>query len=417
MREHARVLAVDDSATQLEELRLVLESAGFEVATARDGRAALERLAQPPPVDLVISDVLMPEVTGYELCRRIKDDVRWRHVPVLLLTSLRDPVEVMHALECGADSFMGKPYNHDRLIARVGAVLEARRHRADGGAPDPAVIFRGERFTVPSDRPQILDLLISTFEDVVLKNQELLAAQDELAAKHEALLRAERQKEEFGALLVHDLKSPAAGIMMAAETRLRSAAVEGIERQLWSHVFVAAELIARMVQNLLDISRSEDGVMTLRRAPVDVPKVVATVQQLMTPLAGSRRQQIAVDARPDVPAVEADPELLRRVLQNLVDNAIRHSPPGSTVRIEAGSSDGFLCLRVRDEGPGVPVELRERIFDKYVRAARPRGEDEAFGKGLGLAFCRMAIEAHGGDIRVEDNQPTGSVFVARIPIS
>lgn len=411
-----RVLAVDDSVTQAEEVRVILESDGFVVDTASDGQTALDRLGASA-FDLVISDILMPGLTGYDVCRHMKNEPRWQGIPVLLLTSLKDPSEVMRALECGADSFLSKPYKPEHLISRVNHLLETRRERMEQRVSEPDVLFRGERFRVSSGKAQILGLLVSTFEDTVLRHQELIAARDELAAKHEELLRVQRQKEEFGALLVHDLKSPASGIMMAAQMRLRHSGIDGLERDLWNHVFAAAELITRMAQNLLDIVRSDDGVFAPRRTAVDVSKILGDVQHLMAPLAGSRRQRVSVDMKPGVPILQIDGELLRRVLQNLVDNAIRHSPAESSVRIEAESSDGFVCLRVRDEGPGVPRELRERIFDKYVRAGRPRGEDEAFGKGLGLAFCRMAVEAHGGRIWVENNQPAGSVFVARIPIA
>lgn len=413
----ARLLVVEDSATQAEELRLTLESAGFDVVMAADGQAALERLARSvTPFDLVVSDIVMPRLSGYELCRRIKADAVWKRIPVLLLTSLTDPIDVIHALESGADSFLSKPSEPEHLIARVNSLLENRRMRAEPGrAPGVSILFQGMRFTIGSDREQILDLLVSTFEDTVRKNQALMAARDALAAKHEALLRAERQKEELTALLVHDLKGPAAGIMMAAQSRLGAAGLPDGERELWDHVYAAAEVINRMVLNLLDIARSDDGVFAPRLGAVDAAAVVAEVRQLMKPLAQSRRQQVVVDARPGLPMLRADRDLVRRVLQNLLDNAIRHSPPGSSVAIEAEAADGAVWFRVRDHGPGIPTELRERIFDKYVRIATSRGDD-SFGKGLGLAFCRIAVEAHGGRISVEDNQPRGSVFIVRLPV-
>jgi signal transduction histidine kinase len=179
--------------------------------------------------------------------------------------------------------------------------------------------------------------------------------------------------------------------------------------------FEATRQINRMVLNLLDIAGSSDGVFAPRPATIDVPRLVEQVQQLMTPAAEGLGQEIRVEIRPALPPVQADPELLRRVLQNLVDNALRHSPQGNQVGIEADASDGVVVLRVRDCGPGVPAALRDRIFDKYVRIAGRSGEGGAPGKGLGLAFCRMAVEAHGGRIWVEDNQPRGSVFVVTIP--
>ena len=234
---------------------------------------------------------------------------------------------------------------------------------------------------------------------------------------HEELQRIERQKEELAALVVHDLKSPAAGIMMMAQAQLRRAGLSDADRTLWNLVFASAQVINRMVLNLLDIASSADGVFAITPATVDVSTVVTAADQLMTPVAESLGQRIEVRLAPGIPPLQADPELLRRVLQNLLDNALRLSPRGSTVVMAAEASDRAVTFRVSDRGPGVPPELKERIFDKYVRIARqPRpGQGPSFGKGLGLAFSRIAVEAHGGRIFVEDNVPSGSTFAVEIP--
>jgi signal transduction histidine kinase len=324
-------------------------------------------------------------------------------------------VHVRQALTIGV--FLSKPCEPEHLIARVNGLLESRRLRAVArGASGIDILFNGQHFSIPSDKEQILDLLVSTFEDMVRKNQEILAGRDALAAKHEQLLRLEQQKEELSALVVHDLKSPAAGIMMAAQSRLKTSDLSDVERQLWGLVYTSAEVINRMVLNLLDIAGSSDGVFAPQPANVDVPKLVREVQQLMTPVAESLKHQIAVDVASELPRLQADPELLRRVLQNLLDNALRHSPPGEPIRLEADGADGVIRFRVRDRGPGIPQALRERVFDKYVRVGESRGAAGSVGKGLGLAFCRIAVEAHGGRIWVDDNPPQGSVFTVQIPI-
>jgi signal transduction histidine kinase len=230
------------------------------------------------------------------------------------------------------------------------------------------------------------------------------------------LLRVQRQKEELTALLVHDLKGPAAGIMMSADMRLRSRDVSELDRELWGHVHTAAEAINRMVMNMLDIARSEDGVFTTSPAAVDVPALIADVQRLMLPLAKSREQRIEAIVAPDIPSLCADAEVLRRVLQNLVDNAIRHSPVRTTVRLEATLAGETVRIAVGDEGSGIPSELRDRIFQKYVRLGPAPGTDDTFGRGLGLAFCRMAVDAHGGQIDVSDNEPRGTVFTVALPV-
>lgn len=412
----ARVLVVEDSPTQAEEVRLILDAAGFQVETAPSAETAFDRLGQPADFDLVISDIVMPGLSGYDLCSRLKGQGATKRIPVLLLTSLTEPIDVIRALEAGADGFLSKPADPDQLIARVKWLLENRRLRAASRAASGTdIFFGGTRFTISSERQQILDLLVSTFEDAVRKNRELAAARDQLAEKHDALQRAERQKEELTALLVHDLKGPAAGIMMAAQSRLRGGGVDGTERELWTEVYAAADVINRMVLNLLDIARSEDGVFTVKPTPVDPAALVDEVRQLMAPLARGRQHDIVVRVAREIRPVRADRELLRRVLQNLIENAVRHSPPAAPVVVEAEASGGSIDFRVRDQGPGIPPELRARIFDKYVRLPSPQGASESFGKGLGLAFCRMAVEALGGRIAVEDNVPHGATFLVRLP--
>ncbi|MEK7865326.1 MAG: response regulator, partial [Planctomycetota bacterium] len=176
-----RVLVVEDSPTQAAELRLVLESAGFEVESAPDGEKGFE-LLQASKFDLVISDIVMPGISGYDLCRRIKSDLSRREVPVVLLTTLSDPLDIIQGLECGADNFITKPYEGDYLLSRVGTLMENKRLRNEGKLKvGVEVLFLGRKFTVTSDKEQILDLLITTFEDIVRTNRQLQAKQEELA--------------------------------------------------------------------------------------------------------------------------------------------------------------------------------------------------------------------------------------------
>ena len=410
-----RVLVVEDSPTQAEQFRLILAAAGFDVQVAADGEQAL-RILDSTAVQLVVSDILMPGISGYDVCRRIKATPSLATMPVILLTSLTNPIDVVHALECGADSFLSKPCEPDHLVARVNSLLSSRQLRAAAAGPGVAVLFQNQRFSVAANREQVIDLLLSAFEDMARKQEELVAARDALADKHQELLRIEHQKEELSALVVHDLRSPAAGIMMAAQSQLRRSGLSDGDRKLWALVFASAQVINRMVLNLLDISSSNDGVFAPRPALVDVPALVRSVHQLMIPVAESMGQDIVVQSDVKVPQLRADPELLRRILQNLIDNALRHGGAKSRVVLKVESGAGTVSFRICDSGAGVPLAMRERIFDKYTRIPRQPGETGSFGKGLGLAFCRIAVEAHGGRIWVEDNVPKGSVFVVQLPV-
>ena len=175
-----KILIVEDSATQAERLQHVLEEHGYRLSAARNGREALAAIRANPPT-LVISDIVMPEMDGYQLCRQIKQDDQFKNLPVILLTSLSDPVDVVRGLEAGADNFVFKPYDEDYLLARI-AYLLANQHLRETESTKMGVeiFFSGRKFFISSDRLQILNLLLCTYEAAVQKNRQLAEARDEL---------------------------------------------------------------------------------------------------------------------------------------------------------------------------------------------------------------------------------------------
>lgn len=208
-----RVLIAEDSRTQAAQLQAILEEAGLEVVTAADGREALDVLGRTS-VDVVVSDIVMPGMSGYELCRRIKTSSAHKSLPVMLLSSLNEPMDIIRGLECGADNFLTKPYRPDQLVERVRTILENRSLRRASAVLGIEIMFLGNRFTITSEKEQILDLLISTFEDTVQANRELQRHRSELAAaklKLEEYARAlegrVRISEEKYALLVEHANS------------------------------------------------------------------------------------------------------------------------------------------------------------------------------------------------------------------
>jgi two-component system cell cycle sensor histidine kinase/response regulator CckA len=182
------ILVVEDSPTQAAQLSFLLEEAGYRVVVAPDGERAIEMLTAEG-FDLIVSDVTMPGIDGYEVCRRIKVDHR-RDVPVILLTSLGDPMDIVRGLEAGADNYVTKPYEAEHLLLRVRHVLENRAlRRSSKSKLGVTVCFLGRTFTINSDREQILDLLISTFEDAVLQNRQLREREEELQLAKAQLAR------------------------------------------------------------------------------------------------------------------------------------------------------------------------------------------------------------------------------------
>lgn len=275
--------------------------------------------------------------------------------------------------------------------------------------------YWAEHHTANDDELKLLATLANS-TSIALENVQLYAELEQRVAQRTAdLVRAQRQKEELAQLIVHDLRSPANGIMLASKVRLRDKHASELDRQRWQNVHTAAQAIHRMAMNLLDVMRSEDGTFAPKLAPVAPGALIAEAIEQMTPVAVGNGRELVVRDRGLPATLACDHELVARVLQNLIDNAVRHTPEGSRVTLDAGRDGDWLELRVLDEGPGIPPELRERVFDKGVQL----GGDtrERTGRGLGLAFCRLAVTSHGGTIRIDANEPHGSAFVVRLPVN
>src|SRR5437899_4605992 len=185
--EKPDILVVEDSPTQAEKLKYILEQHDYQVSVAQHGLQALAWMQNRKPI-LVISDIMMPEMDGYQLCRRIKEDKKLKDVPVILLTSLSDPVDVIKGLECGADNFIVKPYNEHYLLSRIQYILINRElYKSEKMQMGIEIFFAGQKYFITSERQQILNLLLSTYETAVQKNDELIKAKDELKALNERL--------------------------------------------------------------------------------------------------------------------------------------------------------------------------------------------------------------------------------------
>lgn len=353
-----RILVVDDSPQN----RMVavghLEAAGYEVSAVASGEEALAFVAKER-IDLIILDVLMPGIGGFETCRRIRAQPALADVPVMFLTALGDREATQPALEAGADDLLPKPFQRAELLLRARALIRLRRQAL------------------------------------------------ELAAQNEQLRKLERDKRRLAQLIVHDLKGPTTAIQANAEL-LEQAKLDGDLREVVDDILVAAGTLDATVRNLLDLSRAEDVGLAVHIEPLDLRAITDDVASSLRGF--GRLNGVSIATKIEVDSIFGDRELLRRLVQNLVHNAIQHSPEGSEVSVTAEIDSGALLVRVHDAGEGVAEDDIETIFDAYVSRDRPHG-----GHGLGLVFCRLAAEAHGGRIWVEARQPTGATFCVRIP--
>jgi signal transduction histidine kinase len=246
---------------------------------------------------------------------------------------------------------------------------------------------------------------------------ELAHREAEIRDQHQALGRLQRQKDQLASMVVHDLKNPIAAILPNVRFVLAHARLSSDERDAVRDIESSAEAMHGMLMDLLDISRSADGKLTPKWANLSLTALIEDVRQTAARRAREQGHKLTVSVALANDTLRGDPALLRRVLENLIDNSFKYAGAAEgAITLEAKSAaDGFVHLSVCDEGPGVPAPYREKIFEPYAQLDRDANAHARSSRGLGLSFCRLAIEAHGGTIWVEDNVPEGSAFRMRLP--
>jgi two-component system, sensor histidine kinase and response regulator len=373
-RPRGLILVVDDNEQNRELAEGHLLSAGYEVRLAEGGEQAIAEFQAHRP-DLVLLDIFMPVMDGFATCARIRQLPGGADTPIVFLTAISDLAIHAKALESGADDFLTKPIQRTELMMRVRSLLRIKQ----------------------------------------LKD-ELKQRHDEIRAQHQALVRSQREKGELIGHLVHDLKNPLTSIIVSVGLLARDPALPEKVRKSARLIARGAGSLNTLVSNMLDINTHEDGALVPKKSQFDLSEVVQEVASFMeqraTELGYTLEAGMARGAQP----VFADRDLIRRVIENLTDNAIKYTPAGTRIQLETMTSAGDVAeLRVRDDGPGVPTASRARIFEKYAQLDDPDAPALRSGRGLGLAFCRLAVELHRGRIWVEDNAPRGACFCVQIP--
>jgi two-component system sensor histidine kinase/response regulator len=407
-----RILVVEDSATQAEELALVLREAGFEVEAACDADDALARCTAAD-FDVVLSDIMMPGKSGYDLCRELKERAATRDVPIILMTTLNDPMAIIDALSCGAENFITKPYARDYLLGRIADVVANRRRRSGRRLiTETEIAFLGKRFVINSDKEQILNLLVSTFEDIVRTNRcleeshaALRHADAQLQLHSRQLARSNRELEAFVCTVSHDLREPLRGIEGFSRIleQDHGQALDDDGRRYLGLVRGSAARMRQLIDDLLAFAR-------VGRQHSRVTEVVLgpLVQDVLEAIHFSIAEvEATVQVAGELPSVVGYRVLLRELLLNLVDNAIKYRRPDTPPRIVIAGrrlEGSAVELTVADNGIGVAAPYREQVFGLFQRLHQ---RDEYPGTGVGLALCKRIVEEHGGTIALEETAGGG----------
>jgi two-component system sensor histidine kinase/response regulator len=357
----AVILVVDDHPANRELLRAYLEPAGHEILEAESGEAAIEQAATSAP-DLVLLDVMMPGINGFETAARLKKQSSSGFLPIIMVTALDDPSSRLLALRVGGDEFLTKPVDRSELITRCTNLLRIR-------------------------------------------DQE-----KQLEERNRQLLELQRFRDEMAALIVHDLKNPLSVVVTNLEYILSApSSLQGDLRDAAEDAQTGAGRTLRLLANLLDLAQLEADRLVLKRSAVTIRSVVEPILDQRARVFAART--IRLKSRLSEDELVVDAELITRVLENILDNALRYTPTAGLVSVEGGASERGCELRIGNSGPPVPAAARDRIFEKYGQV----DGDRRMNLGLGLYFCRLVVEAHGGRLSLEETAELPTVFSLVLP--
>jgi signal transduction histidine kinase len=406
-----KILIAEDSPTQALRLQHILEQHGYEVGAANNGRLALAMVAQFRPA-LIISDVVMPEMDGYELSRRIKTDAEFCGIPIILVTTLSDPEDVIRGLECGADHFLLKPYDERYLLGQVQDVLINRQiDRMEDTAIGVEIYFNNQQHLITADRRQIVNLLLSTYGAAIQRNKELNWSQEKLQRLNTKFEAANKELESFSYSVSHDLRAPLRHIS-GFVAMLEGHAVGTLDdksREYLKTISESAKHMGSLIDDLLTFARMGRAEMMQSEIAMDT-LVQETLHSLQLETHGRNiRWKIS-----PLPLVQADPAMIRQVLVNLLSNAVKYTRTMAVAEIEIGVQDVMneIVFFVRDNGVGFDMQYVDKLFGVFQRLHRA---DEFEGTGIGLANVRRIIARHGGRTWAEGQVGEGATVFFSLP--
>lgn len=350
------VLVVDDEAVNFDVIEILLFREGYDLHYRNSGKSAIAELSEIKP-DIIMLDVMMPEMDGIEVCQQIKNLKQWQHIPIIIITALSDKEDLARCLDIGADDFISKPINSAELRARTRSMLRIK-------------------------------------------------------FQHDRIQETMRSHEEMMQTIVHDLRNPLVGILLGCES-LKSLDMSAKALQRIDRISKTADQMHHLIDDILTIGRIEANKLVLDLTELDLVEIIKSVTVDFEAIALSREVQLLSEFSVETARIFGDIHIVRRLISNLIDNAIKFSPQKSSIiikvdRLPENSDRGDLIkIQVIDCGSGVSPEQTQVIFKKYEVGDILVGVSQI---GLGLSFCKMAVEAHNGSISVTNNHSEGSIF-------
>ena len=372
--EPIKFLLVDDLEENLLALEALLQREGLACLKARSGEEALELLLVHD-VALALLDVQMPGMDGFQLAEFMRGSERSRHIPIIFLTAgTTDLQRRFRGYEAGAVDFIQKPIESDILRSKA-----------------------------------------NVFFHLYEQHRQILVQRDELAAYAEALKTVDRHKNEFLAVLGHELRNPVMALVAGLHLLKRHAdPAKGAEIQKQMDRQVGH--LSRLVEDLLDISRIDQGKIALRKEKVGLQDILEFALEASQPQIDANRHTLTTDIVAQPVWLDADPTRVTQVVSNLLNNAAKYTPAGGQIGLAARLVDGFVEIEVSDNGIGIPDEMKSKIFELFAQVKNPTTRAQE-GLGIGLALVKQLVELHGGSISLKSSgMGQGSSFLVRLPV-
>ncbi|MBF0186713.1 MAG: response regulator [Magnetococcales bacterium] len=419
-----QILIVEDSAIQRVMLQRLLTEAGYQVEAARDGVEGLNQARSSHP-DLVISDINMPNMDGYEMCQAMRQDTDLAATPVMILTSLDDPREVLRGITAGADNYVTKPYDSDNLLDRIARLLEEASTPPEDDDDDPTIMLGNERHVISAGRRQILTLLLSTYENAVQRNQELLQTQLELkvlneqleekvAERTQQLEAANRAKLMFINNMSHELRTPLNAIIGLTDLTMGSEDLTDDHKSHLSIVHQSAESLLLLINSLLDFAKLETHELTTRKTVFHLRKHLEKALAPEMEKAVAKGLFFLCRISQDVPdALIGDASRLASILTQLTSNGVKFTDSGhiivTIVPIEVLNRSVLIRFSVDDTGCGIPEERKETIFSSFMQGDGTSTRHHG-GTGIGLTLAQRLANLLGGNLGFVSVNGMGSTF-------
>lgn len=362
-----KILVVDDVVSNVLLLKILLTNEGFQVCTANNGEECV-KMAKSDNPDLILLDVMMPGISGFDTAVILKKDPETAEIPIIFLTALNNPSELVHGFQVGANDFLTKPFNKEELVMRV------------------------------------------------MHQIQLVAAKRIIIKQNEELKRTISNRDKMYSVIAHDLRSPMASIRMVLNLAVNAIQPEVVGTEIFELLDKAnkeSEETHNLLDNLLKWTKSQTGRMNVVYQDFDLNDMIPGVVDIFVMIADTKKIRLDYTPCKEKLVVRADNDMLKTVVRNFMSNAIKFSPEGSVIEITAERENNFAKINIRDHGVGIAQERIDELFQKGETTYGTSGEE---GSGLGLQLCADFARKNGGDVRVESVLGEGSMFSVLVPL-